>query len=102
MTRAATEPVAMGAAPLLAGAEVPVEADDDVPEAPELAVDVTRVEPPVTDALPEGDTSGLVMVSEGSVTDEPALPVPAGGVISALLTVGTDAAGVTWIWPSEY
>lgn len=102
MTRAATEPMVMGAAPLLAGAEVPVEADDDVPEAPELAVDVARVEPPVTDALPEGDTSELAMVSEGSVTDEPALPVPAGGVVSALLTVGTDAAGVTWIWPSEY
>lgn len=118
MTRAAKEPMAMGAAPLLAGAEVPAEAEDEVPDDPELAVEVARVElPPVTDALPEGEAPVLAMVSEGRVTDEPALPEAAGAVVSpavavvspagavvstALLTVGTDAAGVTWIWPSEY
>lgn len=101
----------MGAAPLLAGAEVPAEADDEVPDDPELAVEVARVElPPVTEALPEAEAPVLACVSEGRVTDVPALPeaagavvVPAGAVVATVLvTVGTEAAGVTWIWPSEY
>lgn len=96
MTSAATEPMVMGAAPLLAGAEVPAEAEDDVPDDPELAVDVARVEVlPVTDALPEADAPELAWVSVGRlVSEEPELPA-AAVVASALVTVGTDAAGVT-------
>lgn len=98
--------MATGAAPLLAGAEVPAEAEAEVPDDPELAVEVARVElPSVSDALPEADAPELAWVSAGRlVSDEPALPAVPAGVVAAgaLVTVGTDAAGVTWIWPSEY
>lgn len=97
--RAAIEPIFIdpAAAPLLAGAEVPVDGEDDVAELPTEAVPealvVARVLlPPVTgtDSLgtvttePEPETTGAVVVAEAAVT------------------VGTEAAGVTWIWPSEY
>lgn len=60
MTRAATEPMATGAAPLLAGAEVPAEAEAEVPVEPELAVEVANVdEPSVSEALPEGTAPEL-------------------------------------------
>lgn len=87
--------MATGAAPLLAGAEVPAEADDEVTDDPELAVDVARVDvAPVTEALAETDAPELAWVSVGRLTsDEPALP--AGVVASTLVTVGTEAAGVT-------
>lgn len=107
-----TEPVA---APLCAGAEVPELGADDVPDgaAEELppadpeAVEVARVLLPALAlalalALP-------APVSVGRVTTEPE-GAPAGALVAGrvsvtgatLVTVGTDAAGVTWIWPSEY
>lgn len=82
------------AAPAVAGAEVPDAAADDVAEpVPLEALDVARVEPepvaPVAPAL-------LAAVSVGTTTEEPlAAPVPAGVVAAALVTVGTEAAGVT-------
>lgn len=97
---AAIELILTCAAPLV-GAVVPVEpaAEDVVPDGElpeELALEVARV-------LPVAEP--LAFVSEGRVTAEPE-PVepPAGRVVpvaGALTTVGTEAAGVTWIWPSE-
>lgn len=95
---AAIELMPTCAAPLV-GAEVPVVPAAVVPDAElpaELALEVARV-------LPVAEP--LACVSEGRVTLEPA-PVepPAGRVVpvaATLLTVGTEAAGVTWIWPSE-
>lgn len=102
-----TEPAA---APLWAGAEVPELGADEVPEG-------TAVEEPVAaeaELVPEPlDVARVLLppapVSVGRVTTEPE-GAPAGALVpgrvsvtgATLLTVGTDAAGVTWIWPSEY
>lgn len=72
-----------------------------VPEPLVLALDVASVEPALVAAVP------LACVSLGSTTDEPpaaVVPLAAAVVVAAgaLVTVGTEAAGVTWIWPSEY
>lgn len=62
---------------------------------PVLALEVARVEPAPVAEVP------LAAVSVGTTTDEP-LAMGAEPVTAALVTVGTEAAGVTWIWPSEY
>lgn len=78
------------------GAEVPDAAADEVAELePVVALDVERVEPEPVAAVP------VAAVSVGTTTDEP-LATGAVPVAAALVTVGTEAAGVTWIWPSEY
>lgn len=104
-----TEPAA---APLWAGAEVPELGAEDVPDGaaeepaaePELVPELVPEAADVARVLPPG------AVSVGSVTTEPE-GAPAGALVAAgrvsvtgatLVTVGTDAAGVTWIWPSEY
>lgn len=82
------------AAPAVEGADVPDAAADDVAELelePLVALDVARVEPE-----PEPEPEAAVCV--GSVTVEPlAAAEPALVAAGALVTVGTDAAGVTWI-----
>lgn len=83
------------AAPAVEGAEVPDAAADEVAELePVVALEVARVDPEPVAAVP------LAAVSVGTTTDEP-LATGAVPVAAALVTVGTEAAGVTWIWPSE-
>lgn len=63
--------------------EVPDDRADEAPDEAPDALDVARVLPVVW-AAPEGE-------------------VPAAAdVAAALVTVGSEEAGVTWIWPSEY
>lgn len=103
---------------------MPVATEDVAPEGPLPVADVARVVPDalLPEAEPEAETEAAVepeaeaeaapevgMVSLGTTTvlpaSEPAGAVPTGVVVSvagALVTVGTDAGGVTWIWPSEY
>lgn len=78
---------------------------------PELAAEVVpdvATVPVVPDALEVAALLEPGWVLVGRVTTEPEAVVPgalAGWVsvtAGTLVTVGTDAAGVTWIWPSEY
>lgn len=97
------------APPPVAGAEVAAVVAADVPEDP-------PPEEAVVESVVPGDAG---CVSEGRATELPdsagalpagalpagALPAGAEGVTSggagAFVTVGTEAGGVTWIWPSD-
>ena len=96
---------------------MPVEPLDEVPEAELPVVEVARVEPV---ALPEAEPDAppvatepeaeappeVARVSVGTATvvpdseataEEPAAAAVVVSVAGALVTVGTDAGGVTWI-----
>jgi hypothetical protein len=100
-------------APLLAGAEVPVAPEDVAPEGPLPVADVARVVPDAL--LPEAEPEAELEAAAEPEAEAEAEAAPEVGRVSlgtttvlpasepgALVTVGTDAGGVTWIWPSEY
>lgn len=108
MARAPIEPARTVAPPPVAGAEVA-----------ELEAEVVPEDPPpvaVVASVVLGD-AGCVSEGRATVLPEPAGALPAGalpagalpagaegvtaGGAGALVTVGTDAGGVTWIWPSD-
>lgn len=95
--KATTLDILRSAAAAVAGADVPeAPADDVAAPVPLAALEVARV-----DAAPEPVAAvPLAWVSLGSTADDPLAAAeepapPAGVVAAALVTVGTEAAGVT-------
>lgn len=96
--------------PPVAGAEVAELEAEVVPEAPPPVAVLESVVPGDAGCVPEGDGSGTGGMLPAGALPAGALPagaLPAGaeGVTSggagAFVTVGTEAGGVTWIWPSD-
>lgn len=114
MTRAPIEAARTVAPPPVAGADVAGLVAGVVPEAPppEGAV-VASVVPGDAGCVSEGratvlpDSAGALPAGALPAGALPAGALPAGadGVTSggagAFVTVGTEAGGVTWIWPSD-
>lgn len=117
MIRAPIEPAWTAAPPPVAGAEV-AELAGVVPEAPPPLAVVASVVLGDAGCVPEGwaaeppDGAGALPAGALPAGALPAGALPAGalpagadGVTSggggAFVTVGTEAGGVTWIWPSD-
>lgn len=113
MTSAPIEPARTLAPPPVAGAEVAELSAGVVPDGPPPVAVVASVVPGDAGCVSEGratvlpDSAGALPAGALPAGALPAGALPAGaeGVTSggagAFVTVGTEAGGVTWIWPSD-